>query len=295
MTPKIQSLVEKHLSQALHQSVEIIAYHAIGGGCINHAMRLQTNAGDFFLKWNEQGPEDLFICEAEGLEALRNAKSCLRIPMVILALGAQEGQPGLLVTEFLPPFEGSQGEHDEYLGRGIAQIHECTHAQFGFTHNTYCGATLQDNRWNDDWIDFFGQQRIWYLVQQIETCRNLRGREHQVYEQLVDRLPEMISHQPKPSLNHGDLWSGNYMYSAHGPALIDPACYYADREFDLAMMAMFGGFSERVWDAYQEYAALPEGWEERLSLYQLYHYLNHYYLFGGHYGQQALAIAKKHI
>lgn len=115
------------------------------------------------------------------------------------------------------------------------------------------------------------------------------------YEQLIDRLPNLIGHQPKPALNHGDLWSGNYMYAADGPALIDPASYYADREFDLAMMRMFGGFSSIVWSAYHEVYPLPKEWEERSDLYMLYHVLNHYYLFGGHYGQQALGIAKKYI
>ncbi len=118
--------------------------------------------------------------------------------------------------------------------------------------------------------------------------------ERKVYDQLLDKLPDRIGHLPKPSLNHGDLWSGNYLYSSNGPALIDPASYYADREFDLALMGMFGGFSPTVWDAYQETYPLPSAWKERHTLYQLYHYLNHYHLFGGHYGQQALQIAKKY-
>jgi protein-ribulosamine 3-kinase len=111
---------------------------------------------------------------------------------------------------------------------------------------------------------------------------------------LRDRLPDLLGHQPAASLTHGDLWSGNYLPTAEGPALVDPACAYADRETDLALMAMFGGFSERVWAAYQEAWPLPDGWQQRQPLYQLYHYLNHHYLFGGGYGAQALALARSY-
>jgi len=91
------------------------------------------------------------------------------------------------------------------------------------------------------------------------------------------------------------LWSGNYLYTAGGPALIDPACYYADREMELGMMKLFGGFSSRVWEAYQEEYPLPDGWKERIPLYQLYHVLNHQLLFGVSYKQQALEIAKEYL
>jgi fructosamine-3-kinase len=105
-------------------------------------------------------------------------------------------------------------------------------------------------------------------------------------------MTELLGHQTVPSLIHGDLWSGNYLFTARGPALIDPACYYADREMELGMMDLFGGFSYRVWSAYQEEWPLPPGWQQRIKLYQLYHVLNHCLLFGGSYGQQAIGIAR---
>ena len=123
----------------------------------------------------------------------------------------------------------------------------------------------------------------------------MSSEEQKIYEKLLVRMPDLLPHQTVPSLIHGDLWSGNYMYTANGPALIDPACYYADREMELGMMKLFGGFSARVWDAYQEEFPLPEGWRQRNRLYQLYHVLNHYLLFGVSYGSQALEIAKEYV
>ena len=108
-------------------------------------------------------------------------------------------------------------------------------------------------------------------------------------------MPEFLSHETVPSLIHGDLWSGNYLNTTGAPALIDPACYYADREMELAMMKLFGGFSVSVWNAYLEAFPLPPGWQQRIRLYQLYHVLNHYLLFGGSYGWQALEIAQEYL
>ena len=119
--------------------------------------------------------------------------------------------------------------------------------------------------------------------------------EQEIYEKLVSRMPDLLVHQTMPSLIHGDLWSGNYLYTSEGPALIDPACYYADREMELGMMKLFGGFSSKVWQAYQYEFPLPERWQQRIRLYQLYHLLNHYLLFGGSYGEQALEIAKAYV
>ena len=286
MTDPLQVL----LSNALSESVVIHEIQSLGGGCINHASKVNTNAGHFFVKWNDTAPSDLFLREAESLQALKNACSLLVIPEVVHA----SSSPPLLITTFLDPPTGSRYDQDESLGRGIAELHCHTQEQYGFDHDNYCGATPQNNQWNDDWIDFFGRQRIGYLVQRIDKKRPWQGQERLLFERLQQRLPQWISHRPAPALNHGDLWSGNYMYTAQGPALIDPACYYADREFDLALMAMFGGYSNRVWAAYQEAYPLEEGWQDRRDLYMLYHYLNHYYLFGGGYGQQARAIAEKY-
>lgn len=295
MNHTIKLLFLDLLKEIFGETPEIYALKTLSGGCINHATRLSTNQGDFFAKWNTTGPADLFLREAECLEELKKADTALKIPGVYVKTKIQAGQPGVLITDFLSAPTESSAKQDEILGKGLAELHRFQSKKYGFYHDNYCGTTLQDNRWNTDWVDFFGQQRIQHLLHLIQKERGIDAGSLQVYDQLLAKLPAWIGHQPAPALNHGDLWSGNYMYSAEGPALIDPASYYADREFDLAMMRLFGGFSSRVWSVYQEAYPLSPEWEERSDLYMLYHVLNHYYLFGGHYGQQALAIAKKYL
>ena len=288
----IQLCIEK-LATHYDSLVRLIDSRSVGGGCINNSVRISTSVGDFFLKWNASAPTDMFMKEAIGLNEMSLAGSSLIIPKVIWSKEA-DYFPGLLLMEYLQPSCNSSA-FDERLGRGIAQLHRKTASAFGFHHSNYCGTTLQDNTWTESWPKFFAQRRIWSLVQQIKTTRGMSSEELRNYEKLVNRIPLILSHSTQPSLIHGDLWSGNYMYTANGPALIDPACYYADREMELGMMKLFGGFSSTVWGAYQEEFPLPQGWKERNRLYQLYHVLNHYLLFGVSYGQQALEIAKEYV
>ena len=288
----IQLCIEK-LATLFGSSVRLIDSRSVGGGCINHAIKINTSAGDFFLKWNASAPTDLFVKEAAGLNEMSLAGSSLLIPKVIWSKQIDD-LPRLLLMEYLPPTSNSSG-FDERLGRGIAQLHRKTASAFGFHHFNYCGTTIQDNAWTNNWPEFYAQRRIWAIVEQIKTTREMSSEELKIYEKLVDRIPELLAHQTVPSLIHGDLWSGNYMYAANGPALIDPACSYADREMELGMMKLFGGFSSAVWSAYQEEFPLPEGWKERNRLYQLYHVLNHYLLFGVSYRQQALEMAMEYI
>ncbi len=276
-------------------AVRLETVRPVGGGCMHHAVRLATSRGTFFLKWNQQGAADLFLREAEGLAALRAAAvgSSLVVPAVVAAAEITAEASGYLVLDFLSPPVRPKAL-DEAFGWGLAHVHRTTHPRFGFAHDTYCGATRQPNTWQTDWPTCYGQQRLSHLLQYLDAQRGLSSAERTAYDRLLDRLPDLLDHRPSASLTHGDLWSGNYLPTDKGPALVDPACAYADRETDLALMAMFGGFSERVWAAYQEAWPLPDGWPQRQPLYQLYHYLNHDYLFGGGYGAQALAIARSY-
>lgn len=289
----IESCLRK-LSDLYGQKAVLQQKEHLGGGCINHALMLKCSVGNFFLKWNSNCASDMFMKEAAGLAELGSVPNeFLIIPKVIWAKEVDE-LPGLLLMEYLPPTTNSSG-YDEKLGRGLAVLHQKTNDTYGFYHDNYCGATIQNNRWKNSWIDFFGQQRIMHLVHLIAEKRGLSNSEINTYGRLVEKLPIILPHETKPSLIHGDLWSGNYMYTANGPALIDPASYYADREMELSIMTMFGGFSSRVWDSYHEMYPLPPGWKERNRLYQLYHVLNHYFLFGGSYLSQANFIARQFI
>lgn len=282
----IIELCVERLSDMFGQKAILQRKEYLGGGCINHALLLKCNTGDFFLKWNSSCDSDMFVKEAAGLREMFSAHNeFLIIPNVIWAKEVDE-LPGLLLMEYLQPTANTFG-FDEKLGRGLAILHQHFAEGFGFHHDNYCGATVQNNQWNTSWIDFFGQQRILHLVHLIAETRGLTTSEIQIFEKLVAKLPSILSDDAKPSLIHGDLWSGNFMYTTKGPALIDPATYYADREMELSIMTMFGGFSPRVWDAYQEMNPLSSGWKERNRLYQLYHVLNHYFLFGGSYLSQA--------
>ena len=288
----IRMCIEK-LTEIYGTSVQLTGSRSVGGGCINHAMKISTTVGDFFLKWNASAPADMFQKEAAGLTEMALSNSDLVIPKVIWSKENGDS-PSLLLMEYLAPPNNTSG-FDERLGRGLAQMHRKTASAFGFYHSNYCGTTVQDNSWTSNWAEFYARRRIWNLVQQIKTTRGISFDDQKIYEKLVDRMPELLSHGTIPSLIHGDLWSGNYMYSNRGPALIDPACYYADREMELGMMKLFGGFSAAVWNAYAEEFPLPEGWKQRIRLYQLYHVLNHYLLFGGSYGWEALEIAKEYL
>ena len=278
------------LTEALSERVVVKGAQSLSGGCINEAVKLITNRGAFFAKWSTTASVDMFVREAEALRELSKASTGLQFPRVVVA----STEPALLVTTFLEPAREPSASHDEQLGQGLAELHRYTSARYGFHHDNYCGATRQNNRWSSDWVDFYGQQRIGHLLGLLEQKRGLDLAERRTYEQLMARLPHLIGHQPPAALTHGDLWSGNVLRSVVGPALIDPASAYADRESDLALIAMFGGFSKRVWEAYQEAYPLPTDWQERQPLYQLYHYLNHDYLFGGGYGRQALATAQRY-
>jgi protein-ribulosamine 3-kinase len=293
---QVPSVVEKLLRETISYSLRIYTCKSLGGGCINHALKISTSEGDYFVKYNHDGPSDLFIREAECLEELAKANSSLVIPQVHAKTALNgNGIPAILITEYLPQANIPSIDYDERLGRGLAEIHKYHSEQFGFHHDNYCGTTVQDNTWNVDWIDFFGRQRLWKLVKMIQKKRGLHSNEIKVYESLLERLPDIICHHPAPSLIHGDLWSGNYLVTTNGPAIIDPASYFADRECEFSIMNMFGGFSQRIFDAYDEIYPLPDEWKDRNDLYMIYHYLNHHYLFGGSYGSQALMLAKKYI
>lgn len=293
MDKKLVLQIEECITEKLNTLVRVKSWRPLGGGCINNAIKLETTEGPFFVKWNACCSKDMFAREAEGLlELYKAAQGMVAVPHVIAVKEVNE-TPGFLILEYLQP--GRIDADDEKLGRGLAQIHKYANDNFGFYHDNYCGASSQQNLWNNNWATFFAENRINFLLGLIQNKRPFTASESNVFESFMLGISRLIPSAAVPSLIHGDLWSGNSMNTIHGPALIDPAAYYADREMEFGIITMFGGFSARFFEAYNEVFPLEPDWRTRNDIYQLYHVLNHYYLFGGSYGKQALGIAKKYI
>jgi fructosamine-3-kinase len=272
----------------------VVSTHAVGGGCIHHALRLETSAGRFFAKWSADAPPDIFLREADGLRALAEAGSTIVIPRVLAATEVSPAKPGVILMEYLETRRAEAGD-DEALGHGLAAIHRRRADAFGFPVPTYCGTTRQENAWSASWVEFFVERRLRPLLDAIDAERGWSGARRGVFDRLVERIPRLLPDASAPALVHGDLWTGNVAASGRGPALFDPACAYADREMEFGITTLFGGFGARFWAAYEEAWPLEPGWRERNALYQCYHLLNHYLLFGGHYGGEAEAAARKYL
>ncbi len=255
----------------------------VGGGSINEACRVKSDDGrTFFVKLNHARGLDMFEAEAEGLQALRQADR-LRVPEPLV--WGVSGNRAFLVMEHLSL--GGRGSAAE-LGEGLAALHRITAPQFGWHRDNTIGSTPQPNTQADNWVDFWAEQRLGFqitLAVEAGAGRTLdtRGGE------LIECLPAFMNgREPEASLLHGDLWSGNYAFTLDGePTIFDPAVYYGDREADLAMTELFGGFSADFYAAYNNAWPMDEGYAVRKTLYNLYHVLNHYNLFGGGYLSQA--------
>jgi protein-ribulosamine 3-kinase len=263
----------------------------VAGGDINAAYRCETDSGlSVFLKVNSRDNEDFFVAEADGLQALADAGVAV-IPEVI-GQGVTD-EHAWLMLEYLP-LASPSASSDRALGAALAELHEQTSEQHGWHRNNWIGASPQQNAPSPDWVTFYGSQR---LSPQLDLARG-NGAERQLLdatEAVIECLPQILAgHAPAPSLLHGDLWSGNRAALPDGrPVLLDPAVHCGDGECDLAMTRLFGGFGAGFYDAYHERLPQAPGHELRQDLYQLYHVLNHFNLFGGGYGNQALRLCSR--
>lgn len=280
----------------------------VGGGSISQALRLRTARGEYLLKIGGAGLPGFFTAEARGLRLLE-ASGSVRVPRVLATAevggrSLEAGEPSLvsntqpiaasrsyILLEWLqPPPHPDRERVGELLGTALAGMHRPSASAYGLDYDNYIGATPQPNAWQPGWLAFFRERRLGFQAELAGRNGYLRGQRAQRIERLLGRLGEWIDDsQVQPSLLHGDLWGGNVIVGPGGaPALIDPAVYYGDREADLAMTRLFGGFSfsSSFYAAYAAAWPLAPGWQERVDLYNLYHLLNHVNTFGESYGAQ---------
>ncbi|MCC5913410.1 MAG: fructosamine kinase family protein [Balneolaceae bacterium] len=255
----------------------------IGGGSINQAAMIVTDQGELFLKWNSNAPPDFFEKEAEGLRILGDASVTIRIPEVILSESPAGDRPGFLLMEYID--EGSSGDPFKF-GADLADLHKNNSDQFGLFTDNYIGSLPQSNSQHSEWSDFFAEERIKPQLKMAIDSGKLDSGITRSWERLAAKLDDNFPFTD-PSLIHGDLWSGNYLYDSSGRAvLIDPAVYYGHPEMDLAFSRMFGGFPSSFYSGYESVSPLEPGFEERIPIYNLYPLLVHVNLFGGHYCSQ---------
>jgi protein-ribulosamine 3-kinase len=257
---------------------------AIGGGCINDAVCLRDENRTFFVKLNRAEWLSMFAAEAAGLAAIR-ATATVRAPEPV-AWGT-DGQRCWLALEFIE-FAAATGDTEARLGEQLAAMHRTGGDRFGWDRDNTIGSTPQPNPWTSQWPQFFQEQRLGFQLALARDNGLTRGVVDRG-ELLLASLPAFFSdYRPVPSLLHGDLWGGNWSADGEGrPVLFDPAVYFGDREADLAMTGLFGGFGERFYRAYNAAWPLDDGYATRKVLYNLYHVLNHFNLFGGGYDSQA--------
>jgi protein-ribulosamine 3-kinase len=271
----------KRLSQKLGKPVDYRSDRSIAGGCIHNAQALETSQGMFFVKINRPECLPVFEGEAAGLKAIHATKT-IRCPKVYL-FDLIAGQ-AVLILEYIP-MQGAGPGGMTAMGQQLAALHKVTNNSFGWHIDNNIGLTPQDNSEEEAWISFF---RIHRLEYQINLCEK-KGLSLPGKEEVLNGLESFFQdYEPAPSLLHGDLWGGNVSFDSEGnPIVFDPACYFGDREADLAFTEMFGGFTSDFYEAYNKAFPLHSGYNYRKKLYNLYHELNHYYLFGGGYGRQA--------
>lgn len=265
-------------------SVESVS--SLAGGSINQVYLLATSEGNKVIKINSANKfPGMFPAEKEGLTALQSAEA-FDIPGVY-DCGEFEDKAYLLL-EYKK--EGSQKSGFwKVFGEQLAKLHNTSSENFGFSSSNYIGSLPQHNDYRESAADFFVSQRLEPQVKMASERGFSLGDLSGFYRNISEEIPD-----GSPALLHGDLWSGNYLINEDGqPCLIDPAVCFGPREMDLAMMKLFGGFPEEVFEVYNTLFPLQQGWEERIPLWQLYYLLVHLNIFGSSYLPQVKTIIRR--
>ncbi len=275
--------IEAAIREAIAAPFTIESRAASGGGCINECHIARGQGRAYFVKLNTPDKAPMFSAEAAALDEIGRTQA-IRVPRPVCH-GAGPAASWIVLEhlELMPAGDKSM----RALGASLARLHRVTSRQYGWSRDNTIGSTPQVNAPADDWVEFWRERRLGFQLGLAGSKG--RGRLIADGERLMEKLPALFKgYNPAPSLLHGDLWSGNAAMMPGGePVIFDPALYYGDRETDLAMTELFGGFPASFYDAYRVEYPLDAGFGTRKHLYNLYHVLNHLNLFGGGYGAQA--------
>ncbi|KAH9543353.1 hypothetical protein CY35_13G060600 [Sphagnum magellanicum] len=268
---------------------------SVGGGCINTANRYETDVGSFFVKTNRNIGPEMFEAEAAGLDAMFSTDT-IRVPKPWKVGLIPRTRGSYIIMEYIEigSSRGSQAE----LGRQLGEMHKAgsTDQGFGFHMDNTIGSTPQHNPWTADWVTFFRDHRLGF---QLKLIKEQYG-DNDLYakgQRLLEKLPLLLQglDNVQPCLLHGDLWSGNVVTDSNGsPVILDPACYYGHSEAEFGM-SWCAGFGPTFYDAYFKVMPKQPGFEQRTELYKLYHYLNHYNLFGSGYRSSCTNIIDSYL
>ena len=291
MYEQLQQALENQDGPLAGRSIRVA--HSLRGGNSHTAWQLKLHEGSLvFLKCASSTDLPMLVAEAEGLRSL---KTFLDPNLVTVPEPWYVGFCGGQSVLVLPWFDMVSGDQSS-LGRGLARLHlhsanQSSGKGFGWDQDGFIGRGPQPGGWRYCWADAFIDLR---LRPQLDLARCWR-QDNKPLSNLLEKLRVILSsHRPSPSLVHGDLWGGNAAVLSDGRGvLFDPACWWADREVDLAMTMLFGGFSSEFFTSYNQQWRLSEGWENRVQLYNLYHLLNHANLFGGGYRRQCVTQLRK--
>ena len=276
--------IVKHIFAATGKALRLANARPIGGGCINEAYRLDGDGGPYFAKLNRDDKLEMLEAEAEGLREIA-ATGTIRVPRPICH--GISGNRAYLVLEYIELGGGSPQSETEF-GRRLAALHAVPQTGFGWRRDNTIGSTPQPNPASDDWVAFLREHRLGF------QCRLAKrnGLRLEGTDEMLEQLDGFFTdYEPRPSLLHGDLWSGNMAFvPSGGPVIFDPATYYGDREAEFGLAEMFGGFGSAFWSGYEAEWPLDPGFDKRKLLYRLYHTLNHFNIFGGDYRSVAKRI-----
>ena len=276
--------IAKQIEQAIHQSFTITNIRPVSGGCINSAYILYSKNTNYFIKLNQAEFLSMFEAEFSGLKEMFQTKT-IKIPHpVVFGVSANNS---FIVMENIS-ITSANSLSDIKLGQQLAALHQIHQPFFGWHVDNTIGSTPQPNNASEKWVPFWKECRLGFQLSLAET-NGYGGKLTQSGRKLCESLEYFFSnYSPTPSLLHGDLWSGNAAVTANGePVIYDPACYYGDREADIAMTELFGGFGSSFYAAYTDTYPLHSDYPIRKKLYNLYHILNHLNLFGESYLHQA--------